>query len=411
MAPVPSLLPNSSTAFERAIEQVIGSRQLMSADLISAPLDPDRCPAHLLGFLAWAKSLEIWDDDWSETKKRGTIRNAVRLHRLKTTPAGIRDHLQLVDAELLDLVRPPATPYLARGLNDAAREAWLDGLPQLRIYPFARRSTARPGQIFLSRPLHRAFLADQAGRGAHARFLLTSRGVANRGQRASFVDGGVTHDTTLSDTGDGGTRVTIRRTADRAFYGHSHLGVFLRKSRAHDSLLSFRVAMDGPARALSPGLNATDIRPRRIHQRRSAQRARGFLGRLHLGDRSAFLPASEGPMLVYDRIAFAVPGRPLPRIQATTFLGRDRLGIAPFTAEMRIGIPAKRPPALARHFYGHAVLWKASTARFTRALEAIRVSKALRDTIRVTSTTHRPVAFTPSLRFGEFMFGEIRKVA
>jgi hypothetical protein len=45
-----------------------------------------------------------------------------------------------------------------------------------------------------------------------------------------------------------------------------------------------------------------------------------------------------------------------------------------------------------------------------RAIEAVRVSKAFRDTVLVNTTTQGVVNFSSGLTFGEFVFGQIKEV-
>lgn len=82
-----SLLPPNSSALERGIEAAM-------ARLDSHPLrtlyNPDTCPAHLLHELAWAWSVDHWDDSWSEPVKRSVIRSAFYVHAHKGTLGALR---------------------------------------------------------------------------------------------------------------------------------------------------------------------------------------------------------------------------------------------------------------------------------------------------------------------------------
>ncbi|UVJ45545.1 phage tail protein I [Pseudomonas sp. LS1212] len=82
-----SLLPLNSTQLERAIEAA-------NDETINAPLrtlyNPDTCPAHLLYHLAWAWSVDRWDDTWSEAVKRSVIRSAFYVHAHKGTIGALR---------------------------------------------------------------------------------------------------------------------------------------------------------------------------------------------------------------------------------------------------------------------------------------------------------------------------------
>ncbi|WP_409161193.1 phage tail protein I [Pectobacterium sp. B2J-2] len=52
--------------------------------------NPDTCPAHLLPYLAWAFSVDRWDETWPENLKRRVIRDAFFIHRHKGTIGALR---------------------------------------------------------------------------------------------------------------------------------------------------------------------------------------------------------------------------------------------------------------------------------------------------------------------------------
>ncbi|NBN62783.1 phage tail protein I [Pannonibacter tanglangensis] len=124
------LLPASSDPFERA------ALQAMIDDLpvpLQRCLDPDTCPAEFLPFLAHANSVDLWSDDWSEERKRQVIREWPDLAARIGTLSAIRQALRYVDAELVDVMVPPAR-FVVGSLDDAGIAAWKARLPQLRIY-------------------------------------------------------------------------------------------------------------------------------------------------------------------------------------------------------------------------------------------------------------------------------------
>ncbi|KPZ06422.1 Tail protein I [Pseudomonas amygdali pv. ulmi] len=82
-----SLLPLNSTSLERAIE-------VATDEVTQIPLrtlyNPQTCPAHLLYHLAWAWSVDRWDDEWSEPVKRAAIAASFFIHARKGTIGAIR---------------------------------------------------------------------------------------------------------------------------------------------------------------------------------------------------------------------------------------------------------------------------------------------------------------------------------
>lgn len=407
------LLPPNSTPLERAIEAATATRHPLPVHLVADARNPDTCPPELLAWLAWDLSIDIWQDEWPVEKKRSVIRNALALHRLKTTPAGIKAHVELAGGAVVDMVRPPAREYMRRGMTDAMREEWLDSLPQIRIYPYFKRATGRGGHAFASRPEMKRYASDADANPAPRRFALKSRGFSIYHRRAEFHDRGSVTPVSASLAADGVVeRIALPLNAGpRRFIGHHHLDGHMLAARADLSLLTVRVLDSASSIAISPSATPVDVRPRRIAQRRTLQAGRAVLGRAWAHPACPRMIRSDGPLLIHDRIALAVPGRMGQRLKATGFAGRGRFGLAPFRAELRISMPMKRPLALANRFHGNGWTRAADMQPFWRALAAVRVSKAHRDTVLVSTTTARRVQFDSSLRFGDFIFGETRKVA
>ncbi|MBV6287494.1 phage tail protein I [Pseudomonas aegrilactucae] len=82
-----SLLPLNSTPLERAVEAAsVEDLQIALRTLYN----PDTCPAHLLYQLAWAWSVDRWDEKWSEAVKRSVIRSAFYIHAHKGTIGALR---------------------------------------------------------------------------------------------------------------------------------------------------------------------------------------------------------------------------------------------------------------------------------------------------------------------------------
>lgn len=419
------LLPNNRTAFELAVSQVGAERRSLPTHLVSSVWSPDNCPEHLLGWLAWQLSVDIWDENWPETTKRSACRKALLLHRVKTTLGGIKAHVSQAGSDVRRAVRPPAKGFLYAAMTDEQRAAWLDSLPQIRVYPFFRRSIAK-SRSFFSGPGGRQFhslrqfdvdapwgwspvgVPTPALRSVSG-FLRTSRGRSLYGRRATYYDRSVETEVGY-EAFDGQTveRVLLTGRRKRAWHGAGFTETFLTPSVAANNVITIRLSEDAPLLAVSRGAEPVDVRPQRIQQRRIAPDARSFCGRFREG---RFLKGTFAPLLIYDRISLHDSERMGARRKTRNYHGYGRFGIPDYTAELRIRVPMHRPPRRSGLWHGAGYRKAPDYAPLERAIEAVRVSKAFRDTVMIDTATYGQVKFDGELRFGEFSFGEIKEVA
>lgn len=83
------LLPLGSTPLEKRAAEILKSaveNPIVIADLIN----PDKCPVHLLPYLAWAFSVDKWDENWTDEVKRITIKQSFFIHKRKGTINAVR---------------------------------------------------------------------------------------------------------------------------------------------------------------------------------------------------------------------------------------------------------------------------------------------------------------------------------
>ncbi|VVN04336.1 hypothetical protein PS631_03518 [Pseudomonas fluorescens] len=118
-----SLLPLNRTALECAIEAAGDEDLKVDLRLLYSP---DNCPPHLLYQLAWAWSVDRWDDSWSDAIKRSVIRSSFVVHAHKGTLGGLRRVVEpfgyLIEVEEWWQAKPAAVPgtfALKIGVSDA----------------------------------------------------------------------------------------------------------------------------------------------------------------------------------------------------------------------------------------------------------------------------------------------------
>jgi len=94
-----SLLPSNARPLERALESV--TERAFDLPLnFSDVWHPDKCPAHMLQALAWAMSVDTWNNTWPETVKRQHIRQAIAVHRLKGTAYAVKQVVRAFGADI-----------------------------------------------------------------------------------------------------------------------------------------------------------------------------------------------------------------------------------------------------------------------------------------------------------------------
>lgn len=117
-----SLMANGSSLLEQRAAEACA----VISDL-SVPLrdlwDPWKCPSKFLPYLAWAFSVDSWDENWSEAEKRSVIGEAFWLHQRKGTVAALRGVVEkmgysLSITEWWAVADPAGTFRLETDVND-----------------------------------------------------------------------------------------------------------------------------------------------------------------------------------------------------------------------------------------------------------------------------------------------------
>ncbi|EOG1992193.1 phage tail protein I [Klebsiella pneumoniae] len=94
---------------------------------LSVPLrglwNPWRCPVKFLPYLAWAFSVDRWEETWSETVKRQAVSDAFWIHQRKGTVAAVRRVIETLGysmtlKEWWEVADPAGTFRLEVDLND-----------------------------------------------------------------------------------------------------------------------------------------------------------------------------------------------------------------------------------------------------------------------------------------------------
>lgn len=116
------MLPPGSSALERRLAQACSGISDLNVPLRDL-WNPWKCPAKFLPYLAWAFSVDSWDENWSEAEKRSVIGEAFWLHQRKGTVAALRRVVEkmgysLSITEWWEVADPAGTFRLETDVND-----------------------------------------------------------------------------------------------------------------------------------------------------------------------------------------------------------------------------------------------------------------------------------------------------
>ncbi|MCH9494617.1 phage tail protein I [Klebsiella pneumoniae] len=115
MAPGSSLLEQRAAAACASISDLpVSLRDLWN---------PWKCPVKFLPYLAWAFSVDRWEETWSETEKRQAVSDAFWIHQRKGTVAAVRRVIETLGysmtlQEWWRVADPAGTFRLEIDLND-----------------------------------------------------------------------------------------------------------------------------------------------------------------------------------------------------------------------------------------------------------------------------------------------------
>lgn len=380
-------------SFEKALGRVNAARFAEigpRAEILRTLWSAFECPASELSFLAWALSVDVWDEAWPEARQRRVIAESPAYHRLKTTIAADRMACVYGEGELINYHLPRDGFAVGPVPSPEARARWLASLPEIRVYETPPRPSLVPslgGAIGLT-PSCRAIGIDRARRAELRR----------GGAVTALVVSGETHDP------DGRGLTEIERVALPA-PAAAHLAVGIGaisrpvgapKSRRIFSF-SWRASSENPfdLRPGVPTLRAAEARARRIAIVKPHRPHRVIVGRTRLD--SAIGPAPRrGEYYLSLRLADGSgPSGARPRQGA---VGLHRLRRRPFTKELSVSLT--RRSRRGWPFTGRRLIAD-PRPRVVRLIGAIATAQAARDTVAVNLNVTRALTVADLGRIDE----------
>ncbi len=179
------LLPKNATKLERAAAAMLLERVGDIPTLIDAIWTPAGCPTPLLRFLAFAVSVDVWDEDWPESVKRDVIAAAPLVHRKKGTVMAIEAALKALGVRSRTTEWWQAVPSERRGTFTVRAYARTQLLPNEPILG-ANVQLQVLRQIQLVKPKSRSF-SFQIGADFGAAVIVASGAAGSSFQRARIT--------------------------------------------------------------------------------------------------------------------------------------------------------------------------------------------------------------------------------
>lgn len=90
---IADLVPSNHKPLEQALAQTLSPLEAINPVVIEHVWDAWRCPASMLPFLAYALSVDLWNDTWDEITKRRAIDESPAWHRRKGTRGAVEEAL------------------------------------------------------------------------------------------------------------------------------------------------------------------------------------------------------------------------------------------------------------------------------------------------------------------------------
>ncbi len=98
-----SILPPNATKLQKDLENVIALR----LGKINIPnrwlMNPDKCPEYLLPWLAWAVSVDSWNNNWALETRRSVIKASIEIHKRKGTVGALKKALNSLNLDNVKL--------------------------------------------------------------------------------------------------------------------------------------------------------------------------------------------------------------------------------------------------------------------------------------------------------------------
>lgn len=378
------------SGFEKSVEETSAKRWPLEWQLLRTLHDPDSIPDDKLPILAWALSVDLWNNNWPVEKKRSVVRSAIRDHSIKGTIAGVRRYLEIEGADLVTYMAPPQRIFASGALTKEETDAWLESMPQLRIYRRSRFGNA--GSFGFAG----VFFSDYD-------FAMLDEAPQNYGRFPVYYDKGVSTPLRTSEIiteTTTGTVEIVEQVATRGIGGFSFEGDFEGSMFVDDIVVAAQLYTIRTDRHYShsesilalntatPGLNPLNVRYKRVAEKGLAGAA-FFVG--DFTDADYFVMPDDAEWKMYDVIYLHDTSRAIPLVDSLSFVDDARVSMDPFTSEYMIDSNGFTDSIekFEGDFADLMFAMPEDLSRIEKQLDAVAIAKGYRDKALVTFETTR----------------------
>lgn len=121
-----NLLPPNATIQEHALDDSTARVGAVPVE-ITKLWNAETCPIDMLAWLAWALSVDEWDETWTEAQKRATVSASYTVHSHKGTPFAIKSALQALGYDNVQIKEGEIFHYNNAVLYDGSITHGADG--------------------------------------------------------------------------------------------------------------------------------------------------------------------------------------------------------------------------------------------------------------------------------------------
>jgi phage tail P2-like protein len=444
------VLYRAASGLEKAMASTDAYRLTATyAELVKDQWDPYAIRYSNLPYLAWAMGVNLWENDWDETFRRWWAANQWELKSQRGSLLGIKRFVQAVGCEVVHAIVPPAKCYPVHSYTAADRAAYVARFPQLRLYPYVARAQL-PWLCFCSNfevgipgiDEKRVFNKNGCFLGPQLKLYPTSGNAGGRYTRtAVYWDRGIetplTFRTVVDETSQYGATIFDEVTVPARHNNHYYIDQrgkwplpkgHVRSQNVHGVFLGalddtaariIRVPRDGTLELIQAKAQYQTITVNgslvNAYPDHVAETHLSSNRKLYGGTRlikqflaNKYLPPSDAWEFMYELWYIWDPSRAPDYRKAGVYIGKARLGIQRYTAELKIAAYGQWHPWFV---YGNGYLsghLRPADTRVTDKLRrAVTAAMAMRDTVRIDTRVKRVISTNDSLPCdGNFRVGE-----